>query len=96
MKAKTTDNERLTSDMARKITASAKPRVNRELYRHVCQLIRAAAQVGHNHTEIAIDYGVAEQDALVKTLTEDGFSVTWNTVCGPRTDDGGIIKISWR
>ena len=96
MKAKTTDNGRFTADMAKKITASAKPQVNRELYRRVCQLIRSAAQDGHNHTDVAIDYGVTEQDALVKTLTEDGFSVTWNTVCGPRTDDGGILKISWR
>lgn len=96
MEAKTTDNGRLTADMAKKITASAKPRVNRELYRRVCRAIRSAAQVGHNHTEIAIDCGGSEQDALVKTLTGDGFSVTWNTVCGPRTDDGGILKISWR
>jgi len=96
MNTKTMDNGRLTADMAKKITASAKPRVNRELYRRVCQAIRSAAQVGHNHTDIAIDYGVTEQDALVKMLREDGFSAKWSDVYGPRSDDGGILKISWR
>lgn len=86
----------LTADMARKIAASATPRVANGLYKRVCQAIRSAAQAGKGHTEIAINYGYYQQDALAKRLKDDGFEIHWVTRCGPRTDYGATIQIAWK
>ena len=93
---KTMPEEAVTAEMARKIAASATPRVANGLYKRVCRAIRSAAQEGKTHTEVAVNYGYDQQDALAKKLKGDGFSIGWVTTYGPRTDDGAVIQIAWK
>ena len=86
----------ITAEQARKIAASATPRVANGLYKRVCRAIRSAAQEGKTHTDVAVNYGYDQQDALAKKLKGDGFSIGWVTTYGPRTDDSAVITISWK
>lgn len=70
--------------------------VDSDLYINAMRLISNAASKARTRVSFTVDADLRAQDVLGKRLRDDGYRVDWATSSSPRTEDGGVIVISWK